>query len=104
MIIAIAPFIALVIYMCRIHREDKFAFEAGYWSLYRYNPLLAEEGKNPFILDSKEPGGDLRSFMLSETRFKTLMHQFPERAEKLFKKAEEDAAERLAFYRRLADS
>ncbi len=104
LIIAYAPCIAHGINMGRSQREEKLAVEAGYWSLYRYNPLLAEEGKNPFILDSKEPGGDLRSFMLNETRFKTLMHQFPERAEKLFKKAEEDAAERLAFYRRLADS
>ena len=88
--------------MGRSQREEKLAVEAGYWSLYRFNPLLAEEGKNPFVLDSKEPGGDLRSFMMNETRFNTLLHQFPERAEKLFKKAEEDAAERLAFYQRLA--
>jgi pyruvate-ferredoxin/flavodoxin oxidoreductase len=102
LIIAYAPCIAHGINMSRSQREEKLAVEAGYWSLYRFNPLLAEEGKNPFVLDSKEPGGDLRSFMMNETRFKTLLHQFPERAEKLFKKAEEDAAERLAFYRRLA--
>ncbi|HOJ84640.1 MAG TPA: pyruvate:ferredoxin (flavodoxin) oxidoreductase [Bacillota bacterium] len=102
LIIAYAPCIAHGINMGRSQREEKLAVEAGYWTLYRYNPLLAEEGKNPFILDSKEPGGDLRSFMMNETRFNTLLRQFPERAEELFKKAEKDAADRLAFYRRLA--
>ncbi|HPU01631.1 MAG: pyruvate:ferredoxin (flavodoxin) oxidoreductase [Firmicutes bacterium] len=102
LIIAYAPCIAHGINMGRSQREEKLAVEAGYWTLYRYNPLLAEEGKNPFILDSKEPTGDLRKFMLNETRFNTLMLQFPERAEELFKKAEKDAADRLAFYRRLA--
>jgi pyruvate-ferredoxin/flavodoxin oxidoreductase len=102
LIIAYAPCIAHGINMGRSQREEKLAVEAGYWTLYRYNPLLAEEEKNPFILDSKEPGGDLRSFMMNETRFNTLLRQFPERAEELFKKAEKDAADRLAFYRRLA--
>jgi len=87
--------------MGRSQREEKLAVEAGYWPLYRFNPLLAKEGKNPFILDFKEPSGDLRSFMMNETRFNTLLRQFPERAEELFKKAENDAAERIAFYRRL---
>lgn len=102
LIIAYAPCIAHGINMGRSQREERLAVEAGYWSLYRFNPLLTAEGKNPFILDSKEPGGDLRSFMMNETRFKTLLHQFPERADELFKKAEKDAAERLAFYRNLA--
>ncbi|NLA05404.1 MAG: pyruvate:ferredoxin (flavodoxin) oxidoreductase, partial [Firmicutes bacterium] len=102
LIIAYSPCIAHGINMGLTQREEKLAVESGYWSLYRFNPLLAEEGKNPFILDSKEPTADLRTFMMSETRFKTLVHQFPERAEELFKKAEEDAAERRAFYQRLA--
>ena len=102
LIIAYSPCIAHGINMGLTQREERLAVESGYWSLYRFNPLLAEEGKNPFILDSKEPTADLRSFMMSETRFKTLVHQFPERAEELFKKAEEDAAERRAFYRQLA--
>ncbi len=102
LIIAYAPCIAHGINMGLSQREEKLAVDAGYWSLYRFNPLLAGEGKNPFILDSKDPSGDLRSFMMNETRFKTLQHQFPERAEELFKKAEEDAAERLALYRRMA--
>ncbi len=104
LIIAYAPCIAHGINMGHCQREEKLAVETGYWSLYRFNPLLAAEGKNPFILDSKEPESDLRSFMMNETRFRTLLHQFPERAEKLFSKAEKDAAERLAFYRRLAES
>lgn len=101
LIIAYAPCISHGINMGRSQREEKLAVEAGYWPLYRFNPLLAEEGKNPFILDFKEPSGDLRSFMMNETRFNTLLRQFPERAEELFKKAENDAAERIAFYRRL---
>ena len=102
LIIAYAPCIAHGINMGLSQKEEKLAVEAGYWSLYRFNPLLAGEGKNPFILDSRDPSGNLRDFMMSETRFKTLQHQFPERAEELFKKAEEDAAERLALYRRMA--
>ena len=102
LVIAYSPCIAHGINMGLSQREEKMAVESGYWSLYRFNPQLVEEGKNPFILDSKEPSADLRSFMMNETRFKTLQHQFPERAEKLFRKAEVDAAERLAFYRRLA--
>ncbi|MFY9411536.1 MAG: pyruvate:ferredoxin (flavodoxin) oxidoreductase [Dethiobacteria bacterium] len=101
LIIAYAPCISHGINMGRSQREEKLAVEAGYWPLYRFNPLLAKEGKNPFILDFKEPSGDLRSFMMNETRFNTLLRQFPERAEELFKKAENDAAERIAFYRRL---
>ncbi len=102
LIIAYSPCISHGINMGRSQREEKLAVESGYWSLYRFNPLLAKEGKNPFILDSKEPRSDLLSFMMSETRFKTLQHQFPHKAEELFKKAEEDAAERQALYRRLA--
>ena len=102
LIIAYSPCIAHGINMGLTQKEEKLAVESGYWSLYRFNPLLAEEGKNPFILDSKEPTADVRSFMMNENRFKILAHQFPERAEELFEKAEQDAAERLAFYRRLA--
>lgn len=77
----------------------KEAVEAGYWHLYRYNPSLKQEGKNPFILDSKEPVGDLRSFLRSENRYAALEITFPEHAEELFMKAEADAQERLATYK-----
>jgi len=83
----------------KIMRE---AVQSGYWQLYRYNPDLKEEGKNPFILDSKEPTGDYTQFMMDETRYAALKKQFPESADAAFEKNKADAAERLATYKRLA--
>ena len=84
--------------------EMKRAVECGYWHLYRYNPLLKAEGKNPFILDSKEPTGNFRDFILSEVRYASLAQLFPEKAEELFKKTEADARERYESYLRLANA
>ncbi|EGY78024.1 pyruvate:ferredoxin (flavodoxin) oxidoreductase [Peptoniphilus indolicus] len=78
--------------------EEKLAVEAGYWHLYRYNPDLKKEGKNPFILDSKEPKGSYREFLQGEVRYTSLARQFPERAEQLFEIAEENAKERYNNY------
>ena len=58
----------------------------GYWPLYRYNPRLKEEGKNPFILDSKEPKGGFKEFLMGEVRYSSLTRTFPENAETLFQK------------------
>ncbi len=80
----------------------KKAVEAGYWHLYRYNPLLKDEGKNPFTLDSKEPTADLKTFLRGENRYASLEIAFPRHAEELFNKAEADAKERLDSYKRLA--
>ena len=104
LIIAYSPCIAHGIDMSRSQNEGKLAVESGYWPLYRYNPLLAQEGKNPFILDSKEPKEDLKTFMMNEVRFRALTKEFPERAEELFAKAEKVARERLEMYRQLAES
>ncbi len=82
--------------------EMKRAVEAGYWHLYRFNPLLKKEGKNPFILDSKEPTGDLKEFLRGEVRYSSLELAFPDRARELFEKAESDAKERLESYKKLA--
>lgn len=82
--------------------EEKKAVEAGYWHLYRYNPALKEEGKNPFILDSKAPTGDFQRFLMGENRYASLKLSFPERAERLYRKAESDAKERLESYRHLS--
>ena len=82
--------------------QEKRAVEAGYWHLYRYNPLLKKEGKNPFSLDSKEPNDSFRDFLLSEVRYSSLQRAFPDVAEELFAKAEADAKERLMEYQRLA--
>ena len=83
--------------------QEKKAVESGYWHLYRYNPTLKEEGKNPFILDSREPKDSFRDFILSEIRFSQIQHTFPEVAEELYKKAEEDAKDKLQTYKRLAE-
>ncbi len=104
LIIAYAPCIAHGIKagMSKTQDQEKRAVKAGYWHLYRYNPLLKEEGKNPFILDSKEPTESFRDFLLSEVRFASLKIEFPEVAEELYKKAERDAKERYETYKRLA--
>ncbi|MBQ7827383.1 MAG: pyruvate:ferredoxin (flavodoxin) oxidoreductase, partial [Clostridia bacterium] len=77
--------------MANCQLEMKKAVEAGYWQMFRYNPALKAEGKNPFILDSKEPTGSYTDFIKSETRYSRLAQKFPERAEKLFAEAEEAA-------------
>lgn len=80
--------------------EQKKAVECGYWHLYRYDPRLKAEGKNPFTLDSKEPTGDLKAYLKSERRYASLMDAFPERAERLYNKELQDAADRLESYKR----
>jgi len=104
LIIAYAPCINHGINMGRSQNEEKKAVEAGYWPLYRYNPTLKGEGKNPFILDSKEPSGDFKEFLMGEVRYSSLTRTFPEKAEELFKKAEEDMRHRYETYKRLAAS
>jgi len=104
LIIAYSPCIAHGIDMGKSQHEAKLAVESGYWPLYRYNPLLAHEGKNPFILDSKDPKEDLRTFMMNEVRFRALTKEFPERADLLFAKAEKLAKERLQMYKQLAEA
>ena len=74
--------------------EMKKAVECGYWNMFRYNPLLKAEGKNPFILDSKEPKTSYRDFIMGEARYSALTRSFPERAEDLFQKAEEKSVAR----------
>ena len=73
--------------MTNCQSEMKKAVDAGYWQLFRFNPALKAEGKNPFSLDSKEPTTDYIDFIKSETRYSRLAQQFPERAEELFTKA-----------------
>ncbi len=82
--------------------EEKKAVEAGYWHLYRYNPALKAEGKNPFILDSKEPKADYKEFLMGEVRYNALARQNPERAEKLFAKAVKNAQDRYDYLLRYA--
>ncbi len=84
--------------MANCQAEMKKAVDAGYWQMFRYNPDLAKEGKNPFTLDSKEPTGDYIDFIKGETRYSRLTQQFPERAKELFAQAEINAK---AKYERL---
>jgi pyruvate-ferredoxin/flavodoxin oxidoreductase len=79
----------------------KRAVSSGYWHLYRYNPLLAQEGKNPFIMDSKPPTESIRDFLHGEVRYTMLQQAFPQAAERLFAEAERDAKRRLEAYGRL---
>ncbi|MBU0734722.1 MAG: pyruvate:ferredoxin (flavodoxin) oxidoreductase [Proteobacteria bacterium] len=102
LIIAYSPCINHGINMGRSQEEEMKAVEAGYWLLYRYNPMLKDEGKNPLILDSKEPKADFKEFLMGEVRYSSLTRTFPENAEKLFQKAEADVKERYAFYKRMA--
>jgi pyruvate-ferredoxin/flavodoxin oxidoreductase len=102
LIIAYSPCINHGINMSRSQQEEKLAVEAGYWPLYRYNPRLKEEGKNPFTLDSKEPSGDFKEFLMGEVRYSSLTRTFPDAAQKLFEKAEKDAKETFETYKRLA--
>lgn len=88
--------------LAKAMEEMKRAVDAGYWHLWRYNPLLKEEGKNPFVLESKEPTIDYKEFLKSEGRYTTLMQSFPELAEALFAKAAKDAKERYEAYKRMA--
>ncbi|MBQ3181656.1 MAG: pyruvate:ferredoxin (flavodoxin) oxidoreductase [Clostridia bacterium] len=83
--------------------EEKKAVETGYWHLWRYNPTLKDEGKNPFVLDSKEPTGRVRDFLEGENRYVMLKQAFPEVAEELFTKAEQDMLERYKNYKRMAN-
>ena len=103
LIIAYAPCINHGINMSKSQEEIKKAVECGYWQLYRFNPELKEQGKNPFILDSKEPTGNYQEFIRKETRYASLMKVKPEIAEELYAKNEEDAKERLAGYKELAN-
>ncbi|MDA8124588.1 MAG: pyruvate:ferredoxin (flavodoxin) oxidoreductase [Deltaproteobacteria bacterium] len=102
LIIAYSPCINHGIDMGKSQEEGKRAVETGYWPLYRYNPLLAAEGKNPFQFDSKELKGDFQEFIQGEVRYSSLRRMFPEEAEKLYKIAEEEAKAKFAMYKERA--
>ena len=106
LIIAYSPCIAHGIRggMTSSSKRTKLAVQSGYWHLYRYNPLLKEEGKNPFILDSKEPTESFQDFLKTEVRYSSLAKTFPEVAEEFFQKAEQDAKERYRIYKAMSES
>ena len=103
-IIAYAPCInhGIKAGMGKTQAEEKKAVQSGYWHLYRFNPEMEKEGKNPFTLDSKEPNwSDFQSFLLGEVRYASLQKSFPEEAKVLFEVAEKDAKWRYNSYKRL---
>jgi pyruvate-ferredoxin/flavodoxin oxidoreductase len=105
LVIAYAPCInhGIKIGMGKSQRHEKEAVESGYWHLWRFNPELKKGGKNPFVLDSKEPTKPFREFLESEVRYSSLQKAFPEIAKELFAKAEKKALERWETYKALAE-
>ena len=83
-------------------KQAKRAIEAGHWTLFRYNPELKEQGKNPFMLDSKEPTQDFKEYMRSEIRFSALSKVAPDKVEEIFDQAAKDVEEKNRQYRNLA--
>ncbi len=101
LIIAYSPCINHGINMGHSQIEAKKAVESGYWPLYRYNPDLADQGKNPFTLDSKDPNGSFKEFITSEVRYASLKKTFPAVADGLFDRAEKEAMDKIEYYKKL---
>lgn len=102
LIIAYSHCIAHGIDMRKGLEQQKLAVQTGYWPLYRYNPSLAAEGKNPLIIDSKDPSLPLEKFIYNETRYRMLVQSDPERAEALLHQAEASVRARWKHYKELA--
>ena len=90
--------------MGKSQEETNLAVKSGYWPLYRYNPMLAAEGKNPFVLDSKEPDGSLQEFLAGEVRYAALQMIFPDEAKLLHTRLEAELIDRYAALKRKADA
>jgi pyruvate-ferredoxin/flavodoxin oxidoreductase len=103
-VIAYAPCISqgLKKGMGKSQEEERLAVECGYWTLYRYDPRLAAQGKNAFQLDSKEPTGNLQDFLMGEVRYASLVQSFPEEARTLHAQLAADVRERYETYTRMA--
>ncbi|MGZ5469152.1 MAG: thiamine pyrophosphate-dependent enzyme, partial [Candidatus Aminicenantales bacterium] len=102
-IIAYSPCINHGIDMSKSQAEEKLAVDTGYWTLYRFNPLLAADGKNPFQLDSREPKLEYDAFLKNEVRYKSLVQQFPEIAKELFARAAVESRKRFEAYKKMAE-
>ena len=102
LIIAYSPCINHGINMAHSQLEIKRAVACGYWPLYRYNPALEEQGKNPLTVDSKDPTESYQDFIKSEVRYASLAKLFPGKAEEAFAINEKDAARRLETYKKMA--
>jgi pyruvate-ferredoxin/flavodoxin oxidoreductase len=89
--------------MAKAQENIKDAVASGYWQLYRFNPELKDQGKNPFTLDSKEPTASFGDYIMNQVRYSSLAKEFPDVAEELFAATEQDAKERLEGYKKLAE-
>jgi pyruvate-ferredoxin/flavodoxin oxidoreductase len=89
--------------MSKSQAEEKLAVDTGYWILYRYNPALAKEGKNPLQLDSREPKMEYEAFLKNEVRYRTLVQQYPDQAKVLFAQAAAEAKTRYETYKKMAE-
>ena len=103
LIIAYSPCINHGIDMSKAQAEMKLAVDTGYWILYRFNPLLAKEGKNPLQLDSREPKLEYDAFLKNEVRYKTLVQQYPDIAKELFARAADESKKRFESYKKMAE-
>jgi len=90
--------------MGKAQLEGKLAVESGYWPLYRYNPELIKEGKNPFTFESKAPDGTLQEFLSGETRFAALEKSFPEESKRLRDKIEEEVTDKYTMFKMMSDA
>ncbi|MHB1347490.1 MAG: pyruvate:ferredoxin (flavodoxin) oxidoreductase, partial [Candidatus Humimicrobiaceae bacterium] len=106
LVIAYAPCInhGIKIGMGKTQFREKQAVDSGYWHLYRFNPELKEQGKNPFILDSQEPKESFKDFLMGEVRYSSLTKTFPEVADELFTKAEKEAKEKYENYKKMSEA
>jgi pyruvate-ferredoxin/flavodoxin oxidoreductase len=102
LIIAYAHCINHGIDMAKGLEQQKLAVQAGYWPMYRYNPALVAEGKNPLQIDSKEPSISLEQYAYNETRYRMLVQSDESRAELLLKEAQEDVRSRWSLYQQMA--
>jgi pyruvate-ferredoxin/flavodoxin oxidoreductase len=89
--------------MGKSQEEAKLAVDSGYWPLYRFNPMLAKEGKNPFTLDSKEPDGSIDAFLEGEVRYASLKKTFPDEYKCLIEGLKKDLTARYQALRIMAD-
>ena len=105
LIIAYAPCInhGIKAGMGKSQNEEKLAVETGYWPLYRFDPRLKEQGKNPFQFESKEPNGKLHDFLMGEIRYNTLYRSYPNEAKRLHAILEKDVNEKYKTYKKMAE-
>jgi pyruvate-ferredoxin/flavodoxin oxidoreductase len=89
--------------MGKSQEESKLAVDSGYWPLYRFNPALEMEGKNPFVLESKAPDGTIQDFLAGEIRFSSLERTFPQESKRLRSQIEKEVNERYEILKKMAE-